>query len=381
MFFLHLLSADYVERVLYTNELLSLFGLLFLISKPSFSRADVTTKYVLAFIVLCTLIFIYSLSKYDSTYFLLRNSVIFYSTFSYFVGYRLYNSFNYFSNSIRKPARVLFLSILFFPSKYFLTTFVDRFSGASIIPGLFKNKTRLFFIIVLIATYTFGTRHESSTTLIFLVLLIPMLFIKKYFYFKIGVVAYFLSILILLFYFQDNFKLIEENYSYLDNEVAIYRVINSHWLLSVDPNTTWRFILWWQVIFTHFPENIIGLGFGTPMFEYFPIADFNKLKELPYLMSAHNTYISIFGRTGILGFVIIISIILSVFKDYFKNKAYYINNNLTFLFLIYLSIIVIGMFNILIETPIYACLFWILTGLCARAIIERKKQNESSTNT
>ena len=352
LFFLHLLSADYIERVLYTNELLSLLGFIFLISKPSFNKADITTKYVFAFIILCTLIFIYSLSKYDSLYFLFRNSVIFYSIFSYFVGYRLYNSFNSFANSVRKPAQFFFISIIFFPTKQFLISIIDRFSGAAIIPGLYRNKTTLSFIIIILATFTFGIRHESSTTIIFSVLLIFMLFIKKYLYFKISIVTYFLSILILLFYFQDNLKLIEINYSHLDNEVAIYKVINSHWFLSIDPNTTWRFILWWQVIFNHFPENIIGLGFGTPMFEYFPIADFNKINELPYLMSAHNTYISIFGRTGILGFTIIISIILSVFKDYFRNKVYYGNKKLTFLFLTYLSITVIGMFNILIETPI-----------------------------
>jgi O-antigen ligase len=377
---IHVIGADYIERKFFTNEIISLIGLAFLVNNPKFNRRDLITPIVIAFIVLNLIIFLFSLFINDSLYYLLRNSVIFYSTFSYFVGYRILESFESINKLFKRQISIVFVSTLILSTKKSLVSLIDRFSGSTFIASLFSYQNLLSYILMLILLSVFAIKHESSTSIMFIAAIFLMLTLKKYSYFKLLFGIYFISIIFFVFFFHSNITLIEEGFDPTNNEESIYRVINSHWLLSIDPNTTWRLVLWWDVIVNNFPQNIIGIGFGTPMFNYYPVADYSKIKDLPYLMSAHNTFVTIFGRVGILGLILLLLIILNVFKDFFKNKLYYLKHNRTYLFYMLLSLVVIGMFNVLLESPLYASLFWVVSGLCSRAIIIRKKSNESIIN-
>jgi hypothetical protein len=144
--------------------------------------------------------------------------------------------------------------------------------------------------------------------------------------------------------------------------------VNSHRLLAIDPNSTWRLILWKQSIVDRFPENIPGIGFGTPMYKYYPIEDPAKLQHLPYVMGAHNSFVYVFARLGI-GFVAgILFIYHQVLKSFFRIKKHSINNRELLFFYSFFAASFIAFFNPALESPIYAVGYWIILGLLSAAI-------------
>ena len=176
---------------------------------------------------------------------------------------------------------------------------------------------------------------------------------------------------------QPNLNLISVNNFSPYNSNAIYQVINSNSLLSLDGNTTWRLVLWKQVLVDNFPQNIFGLGFGTPLMKYYPVEDYSKLSSLPYVMGAHNSYIYLFGRLGSLYFIFLVLMFTKIFKEYFYYKEYYYSNKIILLFFSFFAITIVALFNPTLESPIYASLYWILLGFLARAIYNRNRNTKN----
>jgi hypothetical protein len=128
----------------------------------------------------------------------------------------------------------------------------------------------------------------------------------------------------------------------------------------------------------YFPNNLFGLGFGTPMIKYYPIEDYKKLEALPYVMGAHNSFIYLFGRLGIIYLILIIPVYISVFKNYFYYKQYYYSNNQVLIFWSFFVVTIIALFNPALESPLFASGYWLLLGFTARCIYNRKQFVEKS---
>jgi O-antigen ligase len=148
--------------------------------------------------------------------------------------------------------------------------------------------------------------------------------------------------------------------------------MHSNFILDLDPNNTWRLVLWKQILVDHFPGNIFGIGFGTPAVAYYPVADFSKLDTLPYVLGAHNSYIYLFGRLGIVYLLLIVPVHVIIFKEYFYHKSYYRNNNGILLFYSFFAISMITLFNPTLESPIFAAGYWLVLGFLARCIYFRQ---------
>lgn len=153
--------------------------------------------------------------------------------------------------------------------------------------------------------------------------------------------------------------------------------MDSHPLLALDGNTTWRLVIWDQIIVDRFPENIYGIGFGTRMLNYFPIEDYRKLKTLPYVMGGHNSFIYLFGRLGIVFLLIMVVIYTKVFREYFYFKDYYYSNNKIFVFWSFFAITIIALFNPVLESPLFASAYWLLLGFISRCIYNRKTSEKN----
>ncbi|MBC7851707.1 MAG: hypothetical protein H7Y31_18330, partial [Chitinophagaceae bacterium] len=156
------------------------------------------------------------------------------------------------------------------------------------------------------------------------------------------------------------------------NQRGIYDVINSHPLLGIDGNSTWRLVLWKQVLVDKFPQNLVGIGFGTPMMKYFPVEDFKKTESLPYVLGAHNSFIYLFGRLGLIYLIITAYMYAHILKEYFYFKTYYYHTRHILLFWAFFAVSIIALFNPALESPIYASGYWLILGFTARAIAERK---------
>jgi O-antigen ligase len=180
-----------------------------------------------------------------------------------------------------------------------------------------------------------------------------------------------LSFAVLFIYLKpylDNIVVGYSHYTY----VGIMNVIKSHPILAIDGNSTWRLVLWKEIIIDAFPQNIFGLGFGTPAFKYFPVEDYSKLSALPYVIGAHNSFVYLFGRLGIVFLLLITPVYIKIFKEYFHFRQYYRDTKELLIFYSFFSFTLISLFNPTLESPIYASGFWFILGLLAKSIFNRE---------
>jgi O-antigen ligase len=138
-------------------------------------------------------------------------------------------------------------------------------------------------------------------------------------------------------------------------------------------------ILWFRGIVECFPENLFGIGLGTPLLPYkqhVTTSDLGHSDEyISHVFGLHNTYITLFVRFGIPFIIFLIVIYRTIFKEFFNHRKYYISNrNDIALFLGFFTISTVGLFNLLLETPTLASIYWVSLGFVSKAIYYRQKK-------
>lgn len=364
----YIVSPWFFEKVFFFNEILSFIGLLLLLYK----RLIIVKSPI--YIYVCLLIFIgfchslISIFRMDQFYYYLRNSVIVYSMFTFFIGFF---GLRYLKEFIVKIRQFLWYYIgifLFLPVSQFL---FERYGMATLFPALFRRAGKYTLPLLILINGIYAITYKSSTSFVLAVFYFFLIIIPGYKFFKQLVVLTFIGFCIFFLSILPELDLIKNNFSFYD-EVAIRAVMDSNKILGLDPNNTWRLVLWKQFIIDLFPGNLFGIGFGTPAVMYYPVADFSKLDSLPYVLGAHNSFIYLFSRLGILYLMIIVPLYSHVFKEYFYQKNYYRNNNEILIFYGFFAITIISLFNPTLESPIFAGGYWLLLGLVARSIYDRK---------
>jgi O-antigen ligase len=121
-----------------------------------------------------------------------------------------------------------------------------------------------------------------------------------------------------------------------------------------------------------FPANLFGIGFGTRMLEAYPIEDYTKLATLPYVMGGHNSFIYLYGRLGLPFLVLITLIYITIFKEYFYHKQHYYSTNQILVFWSFFAVTVMAFVNPILESPLFASGYWMLSGFVGRCIYNRK---------
>ncbi len=358
----------FLEKTFLFNELLSAIGLFLVVYKRLRIGNDTISRCMLFMLLLGGIHVVTSLVRMDSLYFYLRNTVIVYSMMAFFIGFYLLKYLDGFITTTRKLLRQL-SALIIIPLPRLL---MERFNMSLVFPALFaKANNRWVPLLLIVLNIIYGFVYDSFTTLVLAAFYVFLFISPGYRFFKQVVVIGFLAFVAVFIYLQPNLAIIRNNYDpYSYN--AIFNVMKSHPILAVDGNSTWRLVLWKQVIVDNFPGNIFGYGFGTPLIRYFPVEDYTKLTTLPYVLGAHNSYVYLFGRLG-LGYALLIVIIYrSVFREYFYYKLYYYNNNQILIFWSFFATTIIVLFNPALESPIFASGYWLMLGFVARAIHNRK---------
>jgi hypothetical protein len=365
----YIITPWFFEKNFFINELLAAIGL-FLLSYKRFKIGnDVISIFMVLLLTWCGVHLITSLFRQDSMYYYFRNSVIIYSMFAFYAGFYLLKYLKSFISWIRTLLRYYTGIFLFIPLPL---TFYERYGVSTLFPSLFKNaRHRLLPFMLILLNIIYAYTYESATALMIAAFLFVLFISTSYQFFKQTVIIGLLFIAVLFIYLQPNLALIKNQFS-PRNMKAIKEVMGSNPLLSIDGNTTWRLVIWKQIIVDKFPANLFGLGFGTPMLRYYPIKDYSKLSTLPYVMGGHNSFIYLFGRLGIIYLFLIIPIYIKLFKEYFYNKQYYYANNQVFIFWSFFIISVMAFFNPILESPLFASGYWMLLGFAARCIYNRK---------
>lgn len=353
----------FFEKKLLFNELLSFTGIFIYFLKGTRSGNDTISIGITWLILLCAFHAITSLFRMDSIYYYLRNMVIMYSIFSFFIGYYLYKHLPGYLARITPFLQAYIIIFLFIP----VPAIYERFGVSVLFPTVFKKRATAGTLIFLIfMNIIYGINYDSSTAIIIAGFLFFIACCQGYRLFKYIMLLGAVAFAALFLYLLPNLSLIEgytpQKYYY------IYKVINSHPLLSLDPNSTWRLVFWKQLLIDRFPENLFGLGFGTPAMKYFPVEDMEKIEMLPYVFGAHNSFVYLFARLGILFPLIIFFVYRNIFREYFYHKAYYYGNNSILLFWSFFAITIVALFNPTLESPVFSSAYWLILGLLARTI-------------
>jgi hypothetical protein len=375
---LYIITPWTFEKRFFFNEILAGIGFLLLMAKGFRIGNDKVSIAMITLIGWGCVHAVVSLVRMDTLYFYLRNMVILYSMMAFFIGFYLLKYLGPFIKKIRTLLRAFIGLFIFIPLP---RTIFERFGVAMLFPALFRNAAAKWVgMLLIIINIIYGISYDSFTAFL-IAMFFALLFISPGYKFFIQIAfCAFIVFVAMFIYLHPNLASISYKFAfYTDN--PIYHVMRSHPLLKIDGNSTWRLVLWNQLLVDDFPGNLFGLGFGTPALKYYPVEDYSKLHTLPYVLGGHNSYVYLFARLGIVYLLATLYIYIVVFKEYFYHKAYYFANNQVLIFWSFFSMSIIALFNPALETPIYASAYWMLLGFTAKAIHDRKKLSTAYENT
>lgn len=380
LFFLiigYFFNSDYFERNFFLNEFFSLLGFgFFLVSLVSIKHLKLRINsfgfWILLFSIICVIHLIVSIPYKTNWYYYARTSVIFYSVFSYFLGYYFFNSFDTFFVRLERFFKYYIATALFF-----FKSLLARYSGPVLFIGAFSriNYGTMLFLSILIIIH--GFMYDALSIIVLAPMLIVIIILPNYKSFRLVTVLVAVSITFFIIYFEDNFLLYKTGeYRYFGNVKEVYE---SHPLLSIDDNTIWRLILWYRYTVERFPENILGIGFGTPLLPYVPDVQtsHHDLDEVhAHVSGAHNSFITLFLRLGLAGLVVILTICKKVFQDFYDIKSQKHLRHYLKYYLIWFTIFTLGLFNLSLESPLRASIFWISLGFLSKInVLNKYKSN------
>ena len=360
-------NSDFFERTFFLNELFSFLGFLIIITNILKNntlkiKLESFDFFIFLFLLICLFHLAISIPKKTNWYFYARNSVIFYSVFGYFFG-KYY--FLFFERTINKLTNVFKLFIFY--AIAIQKTILARYSGVLLFPALFKKINLKILLTLIILILIHGLIHDALSIVILAFLLFTFWIIPNFRTLKVVTFLLFIGIILFYSYFHDYILLYKDGgYAYFG---SVLKVINSHPILSLDHNTTWRVILWYRFIVERFPENILGIGFGTPLLFYKPeirTASMVIDEVHAHVSGAHNTFITLFVRLGIFGVYLLYRICVKIFKGFYRLKQMNSNSPLLKYYFIWFSIFSLALFNLCLESPLRAGIFWICVGFISK---------------
>jgi len=366
------------ERIFFFNELLSFIGFLYFI-RYSFTK-DFKFRYPRSIIYKCVLLFILlggfyalvSLWLKTNWYYYFRNLSIIYSAFSFFIGFYLYKEHWSFFQRIKNW--IYGYALVAFGLRWeFL---IDRNAYAFWF-ALLRNNWKITSVLTLILLYIlYVISYTSLTVILILIIVLGVRYVKNYFYFKVITLWGLIAFLLLFISAIPYLKLYKNDTVSLFGDVLY--VYAQHPWFWIDANSSWRIVFWYRTLVEAFPQNLLGIGIGTPILPYTVDINTTRLsfndEYLAHVIGTHNTFITLFVRFGIVSTIIFLIIYNKVFEEFFKYKKYYLKNrNDGGVFLGFVTLTCVGLFNLLIESPTLASLYWISMGFVSGAIYERRK--------
>lgn len=342
------------EKSIYLNELFSLTGFLiavYLIFKRQLNKSSIS--YAIYFLIgYGAMRAIISLPVIDSTYGYLRNLVLWYSIFSFFLGAMfikylkpLYNSRSFNSIAIGIYGITLVTG--------------NSIATPSVFPIIFRRyklETVFIFLALIISYLRLSEATLAVDIFAFLIFSISLKFqsLKKIVLhplcFTIGLFLFFCLFMFCGFHWGSFY-------------ISGYEV-----LPLIDADILWRLMFGTYIFFQHvLTHSIFGIGFGTPIFypdppltHFIIVTNSSSNPYFAYVIGSHNFIVYVFARLGVIGLIPFILIYLNIFKKMRLIKYSNLSKALFFSFIF----ITIGAFcNVVLPTPVYASTYWIILGM------------------
>ena len=153
-----------------------------------------------------------------------------------------------------------------------------------------------------------------------------------------------------------------------------------------DENMSWRMRIWKEEETNLADTYFLGTGYGTSYpsktylsgvrdrreYQYME-GDGYTAYERPFVTAPHNSFISLTMRTGFIGLLLFLLYLFQLFWNIVKYKT---PPSRAACFALFAGIVII-LFNVGLESPVYLVTFVFFTGICAREGKKQKDQNES----
>lgn len=346
-----------LERNIYNNEIFSLLG--FFIFSLLFLSRNFPLGYLrplYTFIAYGVVIFIISLPSIlqSGLYLSARTLTIWYSVFGFFLGFMFVQviGLKRFSNIVVRFSKVSW--VLMFVTWYRLTPQVLFSFGR-------KSTAQSYFLFLCVMISFFVMKSGATTvTAIIFATVVYVWVNSKTFSVLLGrktILVFSIVLLLSIYFFIPVFnKFLQVGYEGF----------------SGDNNATWRLMFWVYLFKEKFLNSpLLGIGFGTPLFDLVYAPEFltsdDGSRNTEYTLGTHNSFFYAAIRLGLIGFVLLILSILRIYAV--AVKAYRMSGcdkekNLMFsLILANIMFLNSALFNVILESPLYAANFWVTLGL------------------
>lgn len=369
------MSFPDLERIIYNNEIFSLLGFVFLILSY-LKRMLPTYGLSLLYAFIMYGIILIALSSFDildtGLYLSLRTMVVWYSLFGFFLGFFVCNSFN--THFIKKTANNLngISWVLLFVPHFRLTP--------QVIFSIGKDSSIKSLITILLMLTVFYIVKPGATTITAMLMAVSL-----YLWSNSQAIKFFLGKKLIIL-----FSIVCMVLLCLLIPVLNDFLISGYDDVGGDNNSTWRLMLWLYLLKEQFLNNpFFGLGFGTKLFDLDIIPSFITTDDgsrfTEYTLGTHNSFFYTAIRMGGIGFVLLILAIIKIYSVAVQAYEYASNaetKNIIFsLILANLMFVNSALFNVVLESPLYAANFWFTLGLMyafsMKTLTTDERHNES----
>jgi hypothetical protein len=344
-----------LERILLVNEIFVFCGFVILLQKFSCKirlyKHDIPLILYIVYTSI-TLIRIFFMNNVGTSYQIFRTLPFYYSIFAFFLGIWLAKYIVHYNNIFVNYLKYI---VVFFGPVITLVTYVFF--------SIRNNKTKLIATTILVTTLLFNHFYIQDGNLTLYILSTIALFS----------IIFNTTQLVLL---QTLFRpavFISLFTGTIVSMTWIYFTYNSMFInfspsLLGDSNVVWRITFWFNSLENLIHSNLLfGIGLGTPIvspddarFEYIRNVNPND-SNIFYTISLHNSQLTLLVRFGIIGLLLYVWALYSII-----SKAVSKCNNDKYLWYLLTSFILLNisaLFNVVLESPLYASTYWMLLGL------------------
>lgn len=353
------------ELNFFLNELLSLCGFILFINSGGalYRKGDLLRNFVCLYLLYCLLYAVFFAFVATDYYAFFRHTVVIYSAFVFFLGRAIYPYL-----VIQRHRWVEWLCLIPFHLIAYLPLTILTLGK------WFGHKKHWYWIVVPWFMLTYLVIGQATviavaaSVVLIMTLKIPKLVLAV-------VIAMFGGFLIL------GWDTLSEVYTFfISND--IFDAMESYSVLALEGNTTVRLLMWLHVLLEVIPQNPLGIGLGTKLFDENIIVKLHLIGALmkdeyaEYNLSTHNSFVYLTARFGVPMLILFSVFYYKLIVNFRKNLSRdVVSVQETITFLAFIAVSVMASLNVVIESPLHSGLYWGLLGMYSAALESRGRLN------
>jgi O-antigen ligase len=130
-----------------------------------------------------------------------------------------------------------------------------------------------------------------------------------------------------------------------------------------DPDALWRLAAWATALNVFQAHPLVGIGYGSSF--HFDFQSNDRSGKVTVDARPHNTFLTVLYQMGLIGMAPVLALLSFFFFRALKYLRGITSNDTPCLLVVLLQVafVILGMFNLALETPFYGSLFWLNLGI------------------